>query len=176
MEQLIYVKIKGNKCSIDCMEKRGDGYISKVPRMYGFAGKRGATKQKREGDLKTPLGLYRIGGAFGLRKPYTNLDWFKISNKSRWCTGDGRYYNSYTDKRWLKNCEDMWKYRKEYRYGFVIEYNMGKGAVDKMGSAIFFHCKTSPTAGCIGVKGGDMVRILEWLNKEKEPHIYICKE
>ena len=171
MEQLVYVRQETNECKIFCLEKRQGRYYLRLPVMKGFLGRAGITDKKQEGDMKTPVGMYPILCAFGFgKKNPTKLDYFRITTKTRWCCDENSpYYNSLTNKRWLKSCEDMWKYRKEYRLGFVLGYNRlrerGKG------SAIFLHCKTTVTAGCVGVNGADMWALARWLNKGT--YIYI---
>ena len=52
-------------------------------------GKKGFTKNKVEGDLKTPVGNFNLGNLYfrsdRKKKPLTNLKLIKISNKMGWC-------------------------------------------------------------------------------------------
>jgi L,D-peptidoglycan transpeptidase YkuD (ErfK/YbiS/YcfS/YnhG family) len=44
--------------------------------MRGYVGKNGVASRKREGDGKTPAGLFRLGTAFGVReKPDTRMSY-----------------------------------------------------------------------------------------------------
>lgn len=179
IKQLILVKAEGNRCRIYCMERRrGGGYVRVMPAAEGYVGKTGITKHKKEGDMKTPAGTYAIGFAFGRGKHInTRLDYRQITFKSRWCTNpDSKVYNRWTDKRWEKDCEDLWKYHSEYKYGAVIKYNMDESAKKGRGSAIFIHCKNSPTAGCVAARQECIKKILAWLDSRKNPHIYITKQ
>lgn len=173
--QLVLVKAKGNTCKIYCMEKRGQGYKRIMPVINGFVGKKGVSCNKREGDLKTPMGVFKIGYSFGVARAIrTGLEYRQITKKSRWCCNTkSKRYNTWTQKRWESDCEDLWKYRREYKYAAVIEYNMGDKKVSGKGSAIFLHCSTSPTAGCVGAPTGEIKEILHWLNKNENPHIII---
>lgn len=47
-------------------------------------GKNGATTNKREGDFKTPLGLFKLGSAFGTIKPNTDYPYLTITDNSYW--------------------------------------------------------------------------------------------
>lgn len=175
IKQLIVVKARGSRCRIYCLERSVGGFIQVLPTMDGFVGKNGVSFQKKEGDGKTPAGLYKIGHAFGMGKGLrTGLPYRQIRYGSRWCSNpQSKNYNTYTEKAWETNCEDLWKYKREYRYGAVIEYNMGKDTIKGRGSAIFLHCKLSPTAGCVAAKKDCIKRILAWLNIKKNPHILI---
>lgn len=176
VKQLIVVKAQGSRCIIKCMEKRGEGYIQVMPQISGFVGREGVTRDKREGDGKTPKGLFKIGHAFGMAKKInTGLKYKRITSKSRWCCNvNSKCYNRWIESRWEKSCEDLWKYKREYRLGAVIEYNMDKNTVSGRGSAIFLHCsKGVPTAGCVAAAFPDIKRILSWLDGKKNPHILI---
>lgn len=176
--QLVLVKAKGSTCRIYCMEKKDQGYRRIMPVIDGFVGKNGVSGNKKEGDLKTPLGMFKIGYSFGFAKSLTTkLEYRQITLKSRWCSNvKSKQYNTWTQKRWESSCEDLWKYRHEYRYAAVIEYNMGEKKETGKGSAIFLHCSAHPTSGCVGAPTLAIKEILRWLDKEKSPHIIIKQD
>ena len=65
--QLIVVKRQNdfNKAILSFYENR-EGRFYKVLETEAFIGKNGMTEEKREGDGKTPKGVYELGLAFGI--------------------------------------------------------------------------------------------------------------
>ena len=74
-------------------------------------GKKGVTSNKREGDLKTPKGVYSLGSLF-FRKdkfpnPTTKLKKISINKKMGWCDDiNSKYYNKLIN---MKNCLEKMK-------------------------------------------------------------------
>ena len=68
-------------------------------------GKKGSTKNKKEGDKKTPSGIYNIGNLYfredRLEKPETLLKCIKIKKDMGWCddTRVPKKYNKLYKKR-----------------------------------------------------------------------------
>ncbi|QWT20275.1 L,D-transpeptidase family protein [Bacillus sp. NP157] len=139
--------------------------------------------QKKEGDGRSPAGVFRIGKAFGYAEnnptalPYTGL------TASDYCVDvDGSpYYNQLidADKVGAKAVEGATEPMRRdlhfngdhaYRIGFVIEHNPdGKKG---QGSCIFAHLWRTPTtgtAGCTAMADATMERLLAWLDPKKNP-------
>ena len=61
--------------------------------------KNGLTRNKKEGDLKTPIGLFSLGNLFyrkdRVKKPNTKLNCKKITSNMGWCNDvcDKKNYN-----------------------------------------------------------------------------------
>lgn len=177
VRQIIYVKAKGSRCTLSLYEGNpGRGYTQITGEVCGYVGKSGVKVDKREGDMATPAGLYPLLWTFGTAPCInTKMDYVQITGKSRWCCNPkSRRYNRPTDRRWERDCEDMWKYPREYAMGAVIGYNT-KETTPYMGSAIFLHCKNSPTAGCVATDKYSLKNLLRRLDKRKNPHIFIKK-
>ncbi len=139
----------------------------------GFAGR----GEKREGDGKTPLGIYSIKRTFGYGKTIeTRMPYRQILADDIWV--DDPLANDYN--RWTKkgktqaaSYEIMKRDDDLYKYGIVIEYNTNP-VIKGNGSAIFLHIwrdKNAPTAGCVAVSEKDLMRILGWLNPDAAPLI-----
>ena len=63
----------------------------------------------------------------------------------------------------------------QYKYGIVVEYNTNP-IIKGKGSAIFIHVwrnRNQPTAGCISISQEKILKLLEWLDPEKEPIIVL---
>lgn len=135
----------------------------------GFVGKGGVGRNKKEGDGKTPTGVFTINRAFGIKNnPGSNLPYTKVGKDDYWVDDPASvHYNTWAkgsvpNRDW-KSAEHLITETRAYAYAAVIEYNTNpivKGA----GSAIFLHCsKGRPTAGCVSVPEADMVRLLKFL-------------
>ena len=136
----------------------------------GFIGKNGVTKNKKEGDGKTPLGKFNVGICFGIHKKIdTTLEYIQINPNLYWVDDViSKYYNKLVDitkvdKDW-NSAEHLIDYPIEYEYALEIKTNpkceKGKG------SAIFLHCSNQkPTAGCIAINTNYMIKLLKSLNK-----------
>ena len=70
------------------------------------------------------------------------------------------------------SAEHLIDYPLEYACAVVIEYNTQE-LVPGRGSAIFLHCGSRPTSGCVAVQEADLLRILRWLDPAKQPEIFI---
>lgn len=134
-----------------------------------YIGENGVTNNKKEGDGKTPLGLYDIGFAFGTVDLESKISYpyKKITENSYWVDdSNSKNYNRWVEleenKDW-STAEHLIEYPIQYKYGLVIEYNT-KNIIKNAGSAIFLHVVNKPyTAGCIAVNEIDMLKILNWI-------------
>ena len=128
---------------------------------------------KREGDGRTPVGIFPLELAFGIApNPGTALLWKDVTPDSFW-SGDKENYNTWQEKP-CKEGERLADYPVQYKYAAVIGYNTVKPQFGA-GSAIFLHCygprkswfqcrsKRTATAGCISVPEKIMVRLLKVL-------------
>ena len=141
-------------------------------------GKNGLTKNKKEGDKKTPIGRFSIENLYyrsdRIQKPLTNLRCIKIEKKMGWC--DDAYSKNYNKEIVLNKKNKGEKlFRKDNAYDvlIVIEYNTNKTKPFK-GSAIFIHLTKNygPTKGCIALKKNDLLILLQIINKKSK--IKIC--
>jgi D-alanyl-D-alanine dipeptidase len=58
-----------------------------------------------------------------------------------------------------------------YKFGIFVDYNV-KPAIPNMGSCIFMHIwggSTEPTAGCTAMKESDILKLIGFLDKKKNP-------
>jgi L,D-peptidoglycan transpeptidase YkuD (ErfK/YbiS/YcfS/YnhG family) len=133
--------------------------------------------EKREGDGKTPSGIFSLKRTFGYDKTAkTKMPYRQALEDDLWVDDP----NAPDYNQWVKQGEtDAASYEKmkreddQYKYGIVIEYNTAP-VIKGHGSAIFFHVwkgKDFPTAGCVAVSEEDIIRILEWLDPNAFPLI-----
>ncbi len=135
-------------------------------------GKKGITSNKKEGDLKTPKGLYSLGSLF-FRKdkfpnPVTKLKKISINKTMVWCDDiNSKYYNQLININ--KNTKHEKLFRKDQIYDLIIPINYNtKNPIRNKGSAIFIHLTKNyeKTKGCIALKKKDLLILLKIINKK----------
>lgn len=168
--QLVIVKGQGgSSATVEFHKKSSNGVWTEVFSTSGYVGQNGITYNKREGDRKTPAGVYGFGTGFGVaQNPGANISYRVINNDDCWVDdSNSSHYNTWCsmrapDKDW-NSAEHMINFTDAYRYGIVIEYNTYDRVPGK-GSGIFLHCKTSPTPGCVAIDSNYMVTLLQQIN------------
>ena len=141
-------------------------------------GKNGIKKEKREGDLSTPKGIFQLKELYyrsdKIKKIETTIKKIKIKKNMGWCNDPkNRFYNSLIKIRKKVKHEKMYRKDRKYDLVIVIDYNLKKPIPFK-GSAIFIHLTQNykPTAGCIALSKNDMLVLLKIINKKTK--INIC--
>lgn len=134
---------------------------------------------KKEGDGKSPAGVFRLSSAFGystqplpgLKLPYTPL------TPTVECVDDvtSHYYNRIVDRAAVtpdwNSSEHMASEGEAYRWGAVIGHNANP-PVPGVGSCVFLHIWGGPavgTAGCTALPRDQLEPILTWLNPAASP-------
>ena len=137
-------------------------------------GKSGVKILKKEGDLATPKGIFKLGPLY-YRKDRNKKIKSKISKKiikknMGWCDDpNSKFYNKQIKlkKKYKFSFEKL--YRKDHKYDFLvpIKYNFKKPIKNK-GSAIFIHLTKNykTTAGCIALNKKDFLVLLNLINKK----------
>tara|TARA_Y100000389_G_scaffold175836_1_gene186902 strand:+ start:2934 stop:3443 length:510 start_codon:yes stop_codon:yes gene_type:complete len=136
-------------------------------------GKNGITSKKKEGDLKTPEGVYELGNLYyrkdRVKKPHTNLICKPLKRSMGWCNDflDKNNYNKIVSIKKIPKSEKLFRVDYKYDYLIPILYNTKK-RVPKKGSAIFLHLTKNykNTAGCVALKKKDFSIILKLINKK----------
>jgi D-alanyl-D-alanine dipeptidase len=136
---------------------------------------------KKEGDGKSPAGVFRLGEAFGfpaieemveLKIPYRPItDYLE-------CVEDAasQYYAKLVETDKVKfvdweSSERIHHSPNAYHYGVMVEHNTAdtqKGA----GSCIFLHCISvtgDSTAGCTTMDRAEMEKVIKWLDADDDP-------
>ena len=136
-------------------------------------GKNGQSKNKIEGDKKTPIGIFGIENLYyrndRMKKPSTKLKCIKITKNMVWCDDprNKKHYNKLIKTNNRYHTEKL--YRNDYKYNLMIpiKYNYPKSLKSK-GSCIFIHLTNNfkPTAGCIALNKKDFLIMLKIINKK----------
>ena len=149
-----------------------NGTLIHKKKLYKCAlGKKGITKNKREGDQKTPSGTFSLGKVF-YRKDRTKnfktkLKKYIIKKQMSWCDDpNSKFYNKLIFTK-DKSKEKLFRKDNLYDIIIVINYNT-RPIVKNKGSAIFIHLAKknySGTMGCIGLKKNDLLELLKTISK-----------
>ena len=138
-------------------------------------GKKGSSSNKKEGDKKTPKGIFEIENLYYrkdcIEKPSTSLKCIEIKKEMGWCD-DARFPKKYNR---LIKIEKKIKHeklkRKDNKYDLLIpiKYNFIKPIVG-LGSCIFIHLTNDykPTAGCIALKKKDFLILLKLIKRNSK--------
>ena len=142
-------------------------------------GKKGSTKNKIEGDKKTPKGLFEIENLYfrkdRIDQPQTLLKCIEIKKNMGWCDDIlfPKKYNKLIKIR--KKIKHEKLNRKDHKYNLLIpiKYNFKKSITGK-GSCIFIHLTKDykPTAGCIALKEKDYLIMLKLIKKNSKIKIF----
>ena len=152
------------------------------PAQVGQAG-----PQKREGDGRSPAGVFAVGSAFGATAGVPTGLPYQPMQATSYCMDvpDSPYYNRIVDAERvgaeavegstepmrldLQDHEDV-----RYLQGFVVAHNPrnepGKG------SCIFAHLWRQPgeaTAGCTAMPAPRMAALLRWLKADQQPRFVL---
>jgi len=130
-------------------------------------GKSGIKKNKKEGDLSTPKGSFRLGLLYYRKdrnkRINTKLKKKEIKKTMGWCDDvNSKKYNKEIKLPYSYRAERL--HRKDGIYDILIniKYNQNPTIKGK-GSAIFLHLTNKiykPTQGCIAILKKDFLKIL----------------
>ena len=135
-------------------------------------GKNGLSVKKKEGDKKTPKGLFGIEYLYyrkdRIDKPKTTLKCIKIKKNMGWCNDSNslKKYNKLIKINKNLTHEKLKRNDQKYDLLIPIKYNYKKPIFGK-GSCIFIHLTKNyePTAGCIALNRKDFLIMLKLINK-----------
>jgi len=136
---------------------------------------------KREGDGKSPAGLFRLGEAFGFptleEMGDLNIPYRPVTDYLE-CVDDveSQYYTKLVEKDKVEladweSSERIYRSPNAYHYGVMVEHNTAdtqKGA----GSCIILHCVSvtgDSTAGCTTIDRAEMEKLVYWLDADADP-------
>lgn len=174
--QLIVVKASGSSAIVTMHQRNSKGVWKQIMCTYGYVGRNGIGKT-REGDGKTPSGIFSFGRAFGVQpSPGTKITYTKVNSSHYWVDdSNSRYYNQFVStkdvKKDWKSAEHLIDYPIEYAYAVHIKYNPQN--IPGKGSAIFLHCISgTTTSGCVAIPKKNMIYVLRHLDRNAKIVIY----
>jgi L,D-peptidoglycan transpeptidase YkuD (ErfK/YbiS/YcfS/YnhG family) len=166
-------------CSVTQAWRKREGEWVLVKRFRSSIGRNGWGKQ-REGDMRSPNGVYRIKVTFSTgRQAPGRMPWKRRKPTSVVTAQSGRIYNTWIEQRGRSDGD-----RPSMRYGLVVDYNnvrlrryVGPKPVAGKGSGIFYHTSRpgrlwAPTEGCTQIGNVSNMRwLVTWLRPGAHPRI-----
>ena len=177
--KLYFYKRNNRDKWISCMQAidvmlgtKGMGYCSDLSGIFAHQ-----LPEKKEGDLKSPAGLFYIHEAFAYYPVKTGIA-LKILNQGTVCVDDtgSSFYGKLSSDSLLKrdwHSGEKMRQIRQYEYGFIIDQNM-LGNRLAGGSCIFVHIWSGvgkTTAGCTAMSKQNLLRVLALLDIKKIPVI-----
>lgn len=159
----------------------GAGWVQTMEKIPAVVGKHGISHHKREGDGKTPAGLYALGEAFGTEPaPLGTALPYRVVTEHDYWVDDPQSYDYNRPVHYEGNPSDRWASFERlndplYNHVIVINYNEDP-IVKGMGSAIFLHRwrnENAPTQGCVAISHDHLVRLLKMIDPARKPKISI---
>lgn len=128
---------------------------------------------KKEGDGKSPIGIFELGYAFGYEQYSANYPYF-VMQEHHHCVDDvnSMFYNQIINSN-IKIVKDYTSYEamkfpaNYYQYGIVVKHNPNN--IPSRGSCIFMHIKSIPTSGCDAMSEDQIKEIISWLDVKSNP-------
>ena len=136
-------------------------------------GKRGIGNKKKEGDLITPKGSFKINGILyrpdKVKNLITKLRKKMINKKMGWCDDPkSKKYNQLIKLPFKFNFEKLYRNDDIYDIIFVLSFNTNP-IIKNKGSAIFIHIAKrnySPTKGCVAIRKDDIKKLAREINRK----------
>ena len=133
-------------------------------------GKKGIGYKRKEGDLITPSGQYKIKFLLYREdrvKILTKLKKKVIKKNMGWCDDPKSvHYNKLVKLPFAHKHEKLFKKENIYDIILVLNYNMNPIKKNK-GSAIFIHVSKNnykKTEGCVAIKKINLIKLLKEIN------------
>ena len=181
VHQVVVVEATGKVTArVSGWERNDSGWTPVINPVKAVIGRKGLAPkgEKREGDGRTPSGVFALRRAFGYEeKVAAGLAYQRVTERDFWIDApDSLQYNQWVAGDVPRASHEVLR-RSDglYKYAIVVEYNTDP-VVPGMGSAIFLHVwrgANKPTAGCVAVAETDILRLLQWLDKRQNPVILL---
>jgi L,D-peptidoglycan transpeptidase YkuD (ErfK/YbiS/YcfS/YnhG family) len=135
-------------------------------------GKRGIGLKRKEGDLITPKGKYKIKYILfrkdRIKKIQSKLKKITITKNMGWCDDPkSKKYNKLIKLPSNYNYEKLYRKENIYDLVLVLDFNM-RPTIKKKGSAIFIHIAKrnyKKTEGCVAINKTQLLKIIKKLKK-----------
>tara|TARA_B100001057_G_scaffold260549_1_gene260742 strand:- start:500 stop:1000 length:501 start_codon:yes stop_codon:yes gene_type:complete len=145
-------------------------------------GKRGIGLKKKEGDLITPIGQYKIKYILyrkdRIKKIQSKLRKIVIKRNMGWCDDPkSKNYNKLINVPFNFSYEKLFKKENTYDIILVLNYNMRPIKKNK-GSAIFIHIAKKnykKTLGCIAINKTNLLKLIKKIKINTKAMIVLQK-
>ena len=185
--QMIVVASTGSETTLCFYQKVDNGNTERLNEndvwelifeIEAVIGKNGLGKTK-EGDGKTPTGVFRFIEAFGiLENPGSKMEYTQVDEHQYWIDDSAsscsnQFVNIMEVEKDWESAEHICEYGESYHYVLATSYN--SECIPGNGSAVFLHCTSeasNSTAGCIAIPEVYMKRLIQ----EVEPQCVLIVE
>ncbi len=142
-------------------------------------GKRGIGVKKKEGDLITPRGKFKIEYILYRKDRISNLKSkikkFSIKKNMGWCDDPkSKQYNKLVKFPFKYSAEKLYKINNTYDLILVLNFNVNPTKKNK-GSAIFIHVASKTfkkTLGCIAINKNSLIHLAKKITNKTIVKIY----
>ena len=164
----------GTRACVSMHQKDDKGVWKEIFMTTGCIGQNSLGKE-REGDARTPAGIFHFNGAFGINPDpgCKAFQYRQVTDDNYWSCDcrDGYGYNKMVSIRDYPDLdkeasEHLIDYRIHYRYCMNISWN--EECKKGKGSAIFLHClhpEQSYTQGCVAIPEDKVIAALKYVRK-----------
>ena len=136
-------------------------------------GRAGVGEKRIEGDNITPKGTYKIIKIYyredRIKKISSKFKLIKIEKNMAWCNDpNSQKYNQLIKLPSKYTYERLFRKDNVYDLILVLNYNISP-IIKNKGSAIFIHIakkKYKKTAGCVGLKKSDLLKLIKIIKKK----------
>lgn len=180
--QLVVATNRETECvqaTVLTLVRGASGWQQALPAIPAVVGRKGFASpgSKREGDGKSPTGVFALGTAFGYAASgKTKLPYRQTTAEDVWVDDAASAdYNRWMQKSVTsaKSFERLKRTDGLYENAVVVEYNT-QPVVAGNGSAIFLHiwrASDKPTAGCVAAAKPSVLSLMSWLDPAQSPRI-----
>ena len=144
-------------------------------------GKKGIGYKKKEGDLITPIGQYKIKYVLYRKdkvKISTKLKKKVIKKNMGWCDDPkSSQYNKLVRLPFAYKHEKLFRKENIYDIILILNYNMDPVKKNK-GSAIFIHVTKNnfkKTEGCVAIKKPNLIKLIKEIRQNTKVKISLQK-
>ena len=135
-------------------------------------GKSGIILFKKEGDLATPKGIFKLGLLYyrkdRIKSLVSRIKKRVIKKNMGWCNDSrSKKYNQQIYFPFKYGAEKLYRKDKTYDIFINIKYNHSP-IIKGRGSAIFLHTtnkKYKPTKGCVAIQKKDFLKIMPLISR-----------
>lgn len=134
--------------------------------------------KRRQGDERSPTGLFRLGMSFGSvpKPPGVSTSYIRTTSHDYWaCDSRRSDYNTY--QRYSGDPHSRWSSFERLRikpYKYVIDIGYNQSRTPWKGCAIFLHIWKGSgigTAGCTALSEAGVLKLLRWRKPRSNPLI-----
>jgi D-alanyl-D-alanine dipeptidase len=172
------------QAKVTAWENKDQQWQMAFPLVNAVVGRNGIAElnQKKEGDGKTPSGVFFLKTAFGYKASIdSKMEYKQATSEDVWVDDvNSKNYNHWEKMKDIQDAQSFEQMKRDddlYKAGVVIEYNT-QPVTPGLGSAIFLHIwrnSDRPTAGCVAVSQENIFKLLKWLDPSYNPVIVIQK-